>query len=333
MHVWPAMNRRRLEATDDVAVRPDWWAALSLLVLGQFCWCEASPAQDTAARRTGVPSRTDDERAIRANIESYVKAFNDRNVDAIVAFWSPEAVYTSRIDGTEFVGRAAIKEQFEFLFSMSKNLKLDVAVDSVRFVSPNVAVEEGVAKFLNPEEEPEETPYSAVHVRRDGLWLIDRVTDNDAPAMLSNYDQLKSLEWMIGSWIDQDETIRIETICNWTKNKNFITRAFTVSTDEGVDLSGMQIIGWDAIDKKIRSWTFDSDGGFATGVWSRQGTKRDDTVSWYVRKKGKTAMGERTSAVNVIRPNDDGTFSLQSVHRTLGNRILPNVDEVIVQRR
>ena len=280
-----------------------------------------------------VPSRADDERAIRANVESYVQAFNDRNVDAVAAFWSPEAVYTSRIDGTEFVGRDAIKEQYQFLFSVSPNLKLDVKVDSVRFVSPNVAVEEGIARFLNPDEEPEETPYTAVHVRRDGLWLIDRVSDNDAPQMLSNYDRLKDLEWIIGSWVDEDDSIRIETVCNWTKNKNFITRAFTVSTDAGVDLSGMQIIGWDAVDEKIRSWTFDSDGGFANGVWSQQTSKSGKPASWHIRKKGKTAMGETTSAVNVIRPQGDGSFTLQSVQRTLGNRMLPNVDEVVVRRQ
>lgn len=295
---------------------------VSLCVLAQ------SPSGQLA-----VPSQADDERAIRANVESYVKAFNDRNVAAVAAFWSPEAVYTSRIDGTEFVGRDAIKEQYQFLFALSPKLKLDVNVDSVRFVSPNVAVEEGVATFLNPEEEPKETPYTAVHVRRNGLWLIDRVTDNDAPEMRSNYDRLKDLDWIIGSWVDEDDRIRIDTICNWTKNKNFITRAFTVSTDDGIDLSGMQIIGWDAVDEKIRSWTFDSDGGFANGVWSQQESKSGKPASWHVRKMGKTAMGETTSAVNVIRPQGDGSFTLQSVQRTLGNRMLPNVDEVVVRRQ
>ncbi|MGI9474646.1 MAG: YybH family protein [Rubripirellula sp.] len=321
------MNRRSLESPRRFATRRLAWVAVFLVMI--------TGSTQLAVAQVSTPPRSsqaDDERTIRSNIESYVKAFNSRNVNALVAFWSPEAVYTSRIDGTEFVGRDAIKEQFEFLFSMAENLKMDVSVDSVRFVSPNVAVEEGVAKFLNSDQEPEETSYSAVHVRRDGLWLIDRVTDNDAPEMLSNYDELKDLEWMIGSWVDEDESIRIDTVCNWTKNKNFITRAFTVSTDDGVDLSGIQIVGWDAVDDKIRSWTFDSDGGFATGVWSKQPSK-SGKVSWHVRKKGKTSMGETTSAVNVISRNDDGTFSLQSVQRTLGNQILPNIDEVIVSQK
>ena len=137
---------------------------------------------------------------------------------------------------------------------------------------------------------------------------------------------------MIGDWIDQDGQVRIETVCNWTKNKNFLTRAFTVSTEEGIDLSGIQIIGWDGVDKEIRSWTFDSDGGFASGTWSKQAGDENQPTRWYVRKQGKTVMGEVTSAVNIISQNDDGTLSLQSVQRSLGNQILPNVDEVIVKR-
>ena len=62
----------------------------------------------------------------------------------------------------------------------------------------------------------------------------------------------------------------------------------------------MQIIGWDAAAKRIRSWTFDSDGSFAEGSWSKKDNR------WYVRKKGTTADGKMASAVNIITLVDDG---------------------------
>jgi uncharacterized protein (TIGR02246 family) len=270
---------------------------------------------------------TDGDAAIRTIGKAYVQAFNARDTKALAGFWSPEAVYTNRLTGEQVVGREAIASQFESLFESAKELKLEVRVDSIQFVSPNVAVEHGIARFLSPEAEPDEVDYSAVYVRRDGNWLLDRVTDDPEKIVQSHYKQLKDLEWMIGSWVDDDENARIVTECNWTKNKNFITRSFTVSIDDQIELSGMQFIGWDAATKQIRSWTFDSDGGFSQGTWSKKENR------WYVRKMGTTADGRKAVAVNIITYVDDDAFKLQSTQRTLAGELLPNIDEVMVVRR
>ena len=273
------------------------------------------------------PAQQKDEAAIRTGVMAYAKAFNQGNAEAVAGFWSPNAVYTNRISGQQVVGREAIGKQFKDLFASSDKLKLDLSVESIQFVSPNVAVEHGTAQFLSSKSDPEAIEYSAVYVRRDGKWLLDRVTDEAVKAADSNYEKLKGLEWFIGSWVDQDENIRIETDCNWTKNKNFMTRSFTVSAGDNVELSGMQIIGWDAASKQIRSWTFDSDGGFSQGVWSKSKDR------WYVHKKGTTADGETTTAVNHVTPVDDNTFAFQSTQRTLAGQMLPNIDEVLVARQ
>ena len=274
-----------------------------------------------------APQQAEDEAAIRKVGAEYVEAFNKRDAKTLASYWSPEAVYVNRISGEQVVGREAIAAQFKSLFDTATNLTLAIIVESIQFVSPNVAVEHGTAKFLSPDAEPEEIEYSAVYVRRDGKWLLDRVTDKAFQATSSNYEHMKALEWFIGSWVDQDESIRIVTDCNWTKNKNFITRTFTVSADDNVELSGMQIIGWDAGSKQIRSWTFDSDGGFSQGVWSKSKDR------WYVHKKGTTADGETTTAVNHVTPVDDATFAFQSTQRTLAGQLLPNIDEVLVVRQ
>lgn len=274
-----------------------------------------------------VPDQAGDEAAVRKAGTDYVEAFNKRDAEALASYWSPEAVYVNRISGERVVGREAIASQFKSLFETAANLKLAVDVESIQFVSPNVAAEHGTAKFVSPDAEPEETEYSAVYVRRDGKWLLDRVTDRESPPTNDSYEQLKGLEWFIGSWVDQDESIRIVTDCNWTKNKNYIVRKFSVSTADNVTLSGMQIIGWDAASKQIRSWTFDSDGGFAQGIWSKSKDR------WYVHKKGTTADGETTTAVNHVTPVDDATFAFQSTQRTLAGELLPNIDEVLVVRQ
>ena len=150
---------------------------------------------------------------------------------------------------------------------------------SIDFVSPNVAIENGTARIIRPDAEPEETSYTAVNVKRDGKWLLDRISEEEPPAPPpSNYEHLKELEWMIGSWIDQDEDATVQTDCEWTKNQNFINRSFAVVVGDQVDMAGMQIIGWDPVAKQIRSWIFDSDGGFSEGKWTRKGEPLADSA-------------------------------------------------------
>ena len=54
-----------------------------------------------------------------------------------------------------------------------------MSLESIRLLSPNVAVEHGTAKILALKGEPEEVKYTALYVKRDGKWSLDRVTDGD----------------------------------------------------------------------------------------------------------------------------------------------------------
>jgi uncharacterized protein (TIGR02246 family) len=268
-----------------------------------------------------------DEAAIRKSVETYVAAFNKGEAKALAAMWSPEAVYTNPLSGEQVVGRDEIEKQFASIFADAKGAKLEAKTDSIKFISPNVAVEQGAAKVIRPDQEPENSEYTAVYVKRDGQWLLDRVTEEDVPVVKSNYDHLKELEWMIGKWEDQDEQNCIETTCQWTKNRNFITRSFTLSIRDRIEMAGMQIVGWDPAAKQIRSWVFDSDGGFGEGIWKKKDKR------WYVQSTGTLPDGHKSSSVNIITYVDDNTFTWQSVNREAGGELLPNVDEVVVVRQ
>jgi uncharacterized protein (TIGR02246 family) len=241
--------------------------------------------------------------------------------------WLPEAVYINPSSGEEIKGREAIEKAFAANFAAAKGAKLEAKTDSVKFVSPNVAVEHGTAKVIRANEAPEESAYAAVYVKRDGKWLIDRITEEDVVATPSHYEQLKVLEWMIGTWVDQDENSRIETTCAWTKNQNFITRSFTISIRDRIEMAGMQIVGWDAGKKQIRSWVFDSDGGFGEGVWTKKGN------AWHIQSIGTTPDGKPSSATQIMTYVNENTFTWQSVNRQSAGELLPNVDEVVVVRQ
>jgi hypothetical protein len=132
---------------------------------------------------------------------------------------------------------------------------------------------------------------------------------------------------MIGTWVDEDEQSKVETTCQWSKNRNFIVRSSNISVRDQVEFTGMQVIGWDPVAKQIRSWVFDTDGGFGEGVWTKKGNR------WYVQAKDTSADGRKMSSQNVITMVDKDSFTWQSVDRQAGDQLLPNVDEVLVVRK
>jgi len=115
--------------------------------------------------------------------------------------------------------------------------------------------------------------------------------------------------------------------CDWTKNKNFLTRAFKISIDGDTSLSGMQIVGWDAAKKTIRSWTFDSKGTFAEATWQEKGDR------WFLRNRGTLPDGRTATMINVMKKVDANSFTWQTVDRTAGSELLPNIDEIQLVRR
>jgi uncharacterized protein (TIGR02246 family) len=294
--------------------------ARTLLAGALFAWSVAAAigAEDSP--------QAADEAAIRQAAASYVEAFNKHDAQAVADHWSPDAVYLNRSTGEEVVGRAAIVKQFADQFEEQPAAKLEVTVTSVQFVSPNVAIEQGTAKILAPNAEPEETEYSAVDVKREGKWLLDRVTDTSKVVIPTHYEQLKALEWMVGSWTDETADAEVELDCNWTKNKNFLTRAFKVYVEGQIDMSGMQVIGWDPAAKAIRSWTFDSNGTFAEATWERRGDR------WFVRNRGVLPDGRSATMVNVMKQVDEDSFTWQTIERTAGEELLPNIDEIQIVR-
>jgi uncharacterized protein (TIGR02246 family) len=284
------------------------------LVAAASTWSQQPGDQSTA------------EADIRKAAASYAEAFNKRDAKSVADHWSPDAVYLNRTTGEEVVGRAAIAEQFAALFKAQPELKMELSVASVQFVSPNVAVERGTAKLLAPNEEPEQIEYSAVEVKRDGKWLLDRVTDKTQEAAPSHAEQLKVLEWMVGSWTTDAADAEVELDCNWTKNKNFLTRAFRTSIGDD-NFSGMQIIGWDPAAKAIRSWTFDSNGTFAEATWEHRGGR------WFIRNRGTLPDGRAATMINVMKPVDESSFTWQTIERTAGSELLPNIDEILIVRQ
>jgi hypothetical protein len=180
---------------------------------------------------------------------------------------------------------------------------------------------------LVPGAEPSETEYEAIHVKTAEGWKIDSIREEEAPAAApSHYEQLKDLEWMIGRWVDAEGGSTVQTTCRWTTNRNFIVRSFKVLVEDHVDFEGTQVIGWDPYNQAIRSWMFDSDGGFAVGRWSGDGTR------WTVHALHVLPDGRRASATMIYDVLDDNTVRFRSIGRQVDGELMPNIEPITVVR-
>ena len=284
-----------------------------------FTYLIAGTLPDTVA--------ADDEAGVRRAIASYVDAFNKGDAAAVAAHWSETGEWLDPM-GNPIQGSDAILKEMKKYFSEGAKPKIELLDLSVRFLAPNVAVEQGTALVTRADESSNESPYFAIHVKEDGKWLLSSVREL-APKPLpppSHYEQLQELEWLIGEWVDDQGGAQVTTRVEWTANRNFISRSFTVAIEDRIDMSGTQVIGWDPAAETIRSWVFDSEGGFTEGIW----TKRGD--GWSIRAVGVLPDGRKSSMVNILRKIDDNTFTFESIGREIDGELLPNIDEVTVVR-
>jgi uncharacterized protein (TIGR02246 family) len=264
-----------------------------------------------------------DEAGIREAVLSYVEAFNRGDAAAVASHWSDDGEYVSP-SGESFKGRKNIEAALKTFFSENKDLQLQASPSSIRFPRPNRAIETGTATVTRAGQTPEETQYVASYVKKGGAWKLTSVTEEEISI---GYQHLKELEWLIGEWIDRDENATLDTVYQWSGNQSFIAGSFTVYVQGQVDLQGTQVIGWDPVEKTIRSWVFDSQGGFGQGTWSKQGNQ------WLVKSSSVLSTGEKASAINTYTYVDHNSFTFQSVGREIGGEPMPDIEAVAVVRK
>lgn len=264
--------------------------------------------------------------ALLKNAEAFVEAFHRGDAKALAAFWAPDGDYTDQT-GRTLNGREAIEKSFKKFFGENKGLKLRIDIGSLRFVTPDVALEDGVTSVLSPDGgPPSRARYAIVHVKKDGQWLLSSV--RDAPfAPPTNQEHLSALEWAIGDWADENdkgESARVSF--GWTENQNFIVSSFT-TTFKNISIGGgTQWIGWDPLKKQIRSWTFESGGGFGEGFWSVDGDR------WTIKSTAVLRDGKKLSATNVLTRIDADTMSWQAKDRTEDGKELPDIKAIKMKR-
>jgi uncharacterized protein (TIGR02246 family) len=271
-----------------------------------------------------VGPRSEDEKAIRAVDEAFVGEFNRGDSKAVAARFTEDAEVVEA-DGSRYQGRELIERSFADTFAASPGAKIALKIDSIRLLSPDAAKEEGQSLVTPTSGAPLSRLYTVIYVKRDGRWLVSSVREEPDP-MVSPHDRLMDLEWLIGAWVDEGSDSQVRIDCRWSEDGNFLIRTFTVKRQGKPTLGVTQRIGWDPIARQIRSWEFDSEGGFGEGKWRRDGDH------WVVKHAGVRPEGLAASATNIMFRERPDLVRWVSTDRVIGEESAPGDDAYVFVR-
>ena len=198
--------------------------------------------------------------------------------------------------------------------------KAGVHRDSLRFPSKDTAIDEGRFEVRVGKGEPIANRYSILYVREGGLWLMAVVREWPAESVA-----LRDLDWLIGTWEARGADAEVRTTYEWMWDKSFIRVQFSIR-QKGRTLRGFQMIGKDEASGELRSWTFESEGGFGEATWSRDGER------WLVNTTARLADGSALEATVVLVPVGRDAFTWQATRRSIDGEAIDDLAPVKVTR-
>lgn len=269
-----------------------------------------------------------DDKAIRQASAGYIAALNKGDLEGIMAFWSPDADYVDEA-GKMTRGRDAIAALFKQSLADQKGAKFTGQIHSLKLLRKEIALVDGSVEVTLPDGTRDTNRYAVVWVKSADKWLIssarDLPTEIDHLPSLA-YAHLQGLEWLVGDWVDQSDKIDVNISCHWAPNKTFLIMEYSVKRDKEDPLLVTQRVGWDPYNQLVRSWTYDSKGGFGEGYWEREGNH------WLVGVSGILPDGGTGSATQIYDFVNPDTFVWRSTDREIDGQPVAD-DEVKFVRK
>jgi uncharacterized protein (TIGR02246 family) len=265
------------------------------------------------------PDRASDRAAVRARTQEFLKALANGDVPEVAAFWTATGEYARGADLT-IRGRANIEKAYAEHLKTKRPGAVTVEDESVRFLSDDAAVQEGVfvVKRPNPAESTR-SHFTALFVRSGGKWHFGLLRESpEAPS-------LQELAWLVGNWTYASDRAETRMAVEWTGDKKHLLCRTTRKQDDETT-TATQILAVHPATGAVQSWTFESDGSLGEAVWSRT------DKGWTAKVTSFTADGDKVTATTTLTPTDENTFTFQSTERTVDGEKAADVGPIKVTR-
>lgn len=257
-----------------------------------------------------------EEASIRATIGMYTAALKNGDLKGILAFWTADADFVD-VAGEHHKGKDAIGKLFEQNLKDLQQGKSTIKVDTIRFLSGDVAVLHGAVEFTHAGGDVEHNRFSSTWVKRGGNWLIASVRDLPEAAAEAGERGMKALQFLVGDWTAEEKTVSVKLNVKLGMGEKFAFMNYDIKKGKE-SLNVLQIVGYDPVDGALRSWTFDSRGGFGDGLWVKDGNV------WIGDMVGVLPTGQVGSATHSIRVDGPNAITFQSFNREVDGQAVPD---------
>jgi len=266
------------------------------------------------------------EALVRAEADATVKAFNAADAAGLAATFL-EAGELVDEDGNVYAGRAEITGLFKKFFERFPQAALEMEVTGARPVGEVIAVEEGVRRITaDAGAAAAQMRYVAVRMKQGDRWPVVSYREFADDPLPTPREMLAAVEWLVGDWVDESDEGRTAISYRWSEDGNFIVGEYNLTIGGKSAGKSTQRIGWDPVEGELRSWTFDSDGGFAEGEWAADG------AGWVVKSEATMPDGSTGSATVTITPRDQDHFVVESTDRIVGGSPEPDFKLVVARK-
>lgn len=272
------------------------------------------------AQKPAEPAVSAEETALRTTLAAYGEAYRKGDVEKILTYWATECEFVDD-GGTVTKGKEEIGKLFKEAMADRKPEHFQAKVTSLRILG-SLAMVDGTVTVTEKDGLPETGAFQSVWSKVNGQWLVLSVRDlpGDAPDSAPEPGaKLEPLERLIGTWVHKEKDTEITLVCRRASKKSFLLVEQTVKVKGVETLSLTIVIGWDPELGTIRSWLFDSAGGFGDGLWKRKGNE------WTVDVSAVRADGRSASSVNVWHFVDDNTLDWSATNREIDGEELPDL--------
>ncbi len=291
-----------------------------------FCNCIIVSAASASAAEGKPADANADEQAIRQQSQRMVEAYNGGQAKAVAAAFLPEGEAVDD-EGNVYQGQEQLEQVFTKFFEAFPGAKMTLSLDSVRVLGPGLAVEDGTRKVVTQDGTGKAaTRYTLLHVKRDGQWRIASAREFKADEEPTPHELLLPLAWLVGDWVDENAESVVMMSCRWSEDKNFLLMEYTAKIQGRSAMKTSQRIGWDPLHQRVRSWAFDSDGGYGDAHWTAIDT------GWVLKSSAVLPDGQTGSATLFIEPVDKDKFVMRGFDRIAGDQTNDDYEVTIVRR-
>src|SRR6516162_1115027 len=144
---------------------------IAIVAAGSLAMASAASEPAAPAAQENPDQSAPATQAMSDLAKNYVAAYNKGDAKAVASFFAEDAEYIDA-DGQLTKGRDEIEKLLATAFQDNPGAKLDIAVDEVTQVTPEVVVSRGVATVTPESGDEEATRFEAIRVKKGEQWQL-----------------------------------------------------------------------------------------------------------------------------------------------------------------